>query len=317
MRLIFMGTPEIAVPALAECLAGGHDVVAVYTRAAKPAGRGLALRASPVALYASARGIAVLTPKTVRTEEEVAQFAAHNADAAIVMAYGLILPRAILEAPRLGCYNLHASLLPRWRGAAPIQRAIMAGDTETGVMLMQMEEGLDTGPVSLAKHCPILPDDTGGVVHDRLAALAADVLREGLPLLAAGTLRFEPQSVEGICYAAKITAADQLISFTAPAHAVHNQIRALNPFPGAYFMMKRKDGATGAGERIKILASAVVEDAHSDAPAGTLLTHAMRVACGDGKGLTLMRLQRAGKTAVSGQAFFNGARLEIGAMLAG
>ena len=318
LRLIFMGTPEFAVPTFKACLASGHEVVAAYTRAAKPAGRGMALRPSPVEVAAHAAGVPVFTPKTLRTPETQAEFAALNADVAIVIAYGLILPPAILTAPRLGCFNLHGSLLPRWRGAAPMQRAIMAGDSETGIMLMQMEEGLDTGPVGLTKRCAILPEDNGGTLHDKMALLAAEVLREGLVKLTEGTLQFMPQTEIDSSYAAKITAEDQRLDFTKRAEELHNHVRALTPFPGAYFGLKGAGAEERGEERVKVLESAVVFDnaATETAPPhnlpGTLLDKHMTLACGGGTALRLLKLQRAGKAPMKGADFFNGARVRVG-----
>src|SRR5919205_374974 len=236
LRLIFMGTPDFAVPTLVEMVGRGHDVVAVYTRAPKPAGRrGLELQPSPVEAKARLLGLPVHTPKTLRGDEEQAAFRAHNADAAVVVAYGLILPKPILDAPRLGCFNLHASLLPRWRGAAPIQRAVMAGDPETGVAVMKMEEGLDTGPVAMVERVAITPEMNAGELHDKLMILGADLMVRALAALSRGGLSFTPQPEEGVTYAHKLTNEGARIDWTKPAQSVHDHIRGLSPFPGAFF----------------------------------------------------------------------------------
>src|SRR5688572_23322870 len=233
LRLVYMGTPEFAVPTFLEIVGRGHDVVAVYTRAAKPAGRGMALTPSPIEREARRFGLPVLTPKTLRSEEAQAEFCAHEADAAVVVAYGLILPKAVLEAVPLGCFNLHASLLPRWRGAAPINRAIMAGDPETGIMVMRMEEGLDTGPIALAERLKILPDATAGDLHDQLAPRGADLMGRALEALERNELMLTPQPDSGVTYAAKIDKAETRIDWGKPAREVHDHIRGLSPFPGA------------------------------------------------------------------------------------
>src|SRR5690349_20088368 len=235
LRLIFMGTPDFAVPTLVEIVGRGHEVAAVYTRAAKPAGRGMDLQVTPVEREARRFGIPVLTPGTLRSEEALAAFAAHQADAAIVVAYGLILPKPVLEAVPLGCFNLHASLLPRWRGAAPINRAIRAGDAETGVMVMRMEEGLDTGPVALAERVPIGADTTAGELHDVLARRGADLVVRALGALERGTLQFTAQAEAGVTYAAKIDKNESRIAWDQPWQAVHDHCRGLSPFPGAWF----------------------------------------------------------------------------------
>src|SRR5216110_1573063 len=247
LRLIFMGTPDFAVPTLLELVAHGHEVVAVYTRAPKPAGRGMKLQPTPVEQEARRRGIPVLTPTTLKTPEALDEFRAHNADAAVVVAYGMILPQAILDAPRLGCFNLHASLLPRWRGAAPINRAIMAGDAMSGVMVMRMEEGLDTGPVAMAERVPIGADMTAGELHDALARLGADLMVRALGALERGSLQLTPQLDEGVTYAKKIDKDETQINWAKPWKAVHDHCRGLSPFPGAWFEF--------AGTRIKVLRS--------------------------------------------------------------
>src|SRR5437773_4877195 len=227
LRLIFMGTPDFAVPTLLELVAHGHEVVAVYTRAPKPAGRGMKLQPTPAEQEARRLGIPVLTPTTLKTPEALEAFRAHNADAAVVVAYGMILPQAILDAPPLGCFNLHASLLPRWRGAAPINRAIMAGDAESGVMVMKMDEGLDTGPVTMAERVMIGPDMTAGELHDRLARRGADLMVRALGGLERGALRLTPQSAEGVTYATKIEKAEARIDWNRPAREVLRHIHGL------------------------------------------------------------------------------------------
>src|SRR5262249_30605355 len=231
LRLVFMGTPEFAVPTLVEIVGRGHEVVAVYTRAAKPAGRGMEPKVTPVEREARRFGLAVHTPSTLRTADAVETFRAHRADAAVVVAYGLILPKPILEAVPLGCFNLHASLLPRWRGAAPINRAIMAGDAETGVMVMKMEEGLDTGPIAMAERVPIPADLTAGQLHDALARLGADLMVRALAALERSSLTLTPQRENGVTYAAKIGNDETRIAWARPAREVHNHIRGLSPFP--------------------------------------------------------------------------------------
>src|SRR5712672_25258 len=244
-----MGTPDFAVPTLTEIVGHGNEVVAVYTREPKPAGRGMALTPSPVEREARRFGIPVNSPKTLRTPESESSFRAHQADAAVVVAYGLILPKPILEAVPLGCFNLHASLLPRWRGAAPINRAIMAGDAESGVMVMRMAEGLDTGPVAMAERLPIGADMTAGELHEALAPIGADLMGRALGVLARGTLQVTPQSDEGITYAAKIDKSETRIDWTKSWTAVHDHCRGLSPFPGAWFELP----GPGAPARIKVL----------------------------------------------------------------
>ena len=300
MRIIFMGTPDFSVPVLTEIIGGGHEVVAVYTRAPKPAGRGMEMKLSPVHALAERFAIPVHTPKTLRTPEAAELFRSHDADVAVVVAYGLILPQEILEAPRECCLNLHASLLPRWRGAAPIQRAIMAGDAETGVMVMKMDVGLDTGPVAMVERVAISPDMTAGELHDKLSPLGADLMVRALAALSRGGLVFQPQAEEGVTYAHKIEKAEARIDWTAPAKAVHDHIRGLSPFPGAFF-----EGDFGRGpERIKVLRAQVCEGA--GAP-GALLGDEMTVACGAGA-LRLVEIQRAGKAPMKPQEFLRGVR---------
>jgi methionyl-tRNA formyltransferase len=308
LRVVFMGTPDFAVPTLSEILGQGHEVVAVYTRAPAAAGRGMELKPSPVHRLAERFGLPVLTPKTLRTEEAAQTFRAHEADVAVVVAYGMILPKAILDAPALACLNLHASLLPRWRGAAPIQRAIMAGDRETGVAVMRMEEGLDTGPVAMAERVAITPDMNAGDLHDRLMGLGADLMVRSLAALSRGGLSFTPQPTEGVTYAHKLTNEDSRIDWARAASDVHNQVRGLSPFPGAFFTADFGKGP----ERVKVLRTALGEG--SGAP-GTLLDAAGTVACGEGA-LRLVQVQPAGKPAMGADAFLRGRRLGRGARLA-
>jgi methionyl-tRNA formyltransferase len=309
LRLIFMGTPDFAVPTLRELAAHGHDVAAVYTRAPKPAGRrGMELTPSPVEREARRLGIAVLSPKTLRTPEELEAFRSHGADLAVVVAYGLILPKDILEAVPLGCFNLHASLLPRWRGAAPINRAVMAGDKETGVMVMRMEEGLDTGPVAMAERLPIGPDATAGDLHDQLAPLGAGLMARALAALERSELTLTPQVEVGVTYAAKIDKAETRIQWDKPVREVHDHIRGLAPFPGAWFELP---GRGGPG-RIKALRTTSV--AGSGAP-GTVLDDRLTVACRDGA-LQILELQRSGKQPMHAAEFLRGSPLAPGTVLA-
>jgi methionyl-tRNA formyltransferase len=281
MRLVFMGTPDFAVPALEALVAAGHEVAAVYTQPPRPAGRGQAERPSSVQRRAEALGLSVRSPRTLKTPESQAAFAALAPEVAIVVAYGLILPQAVLDAPARGCLNIHASLLPRWRGAAPIHRAVMAGDAETGVCIMRMEAGLDTGPVLLRQAVPIGPGETTGELHDRLAALGARLIVEALDRLDA--LVPEPQPGEGATYAAKIDKAEARVDWTRAAAEVDRLIRGLSPVPGAWTTIR--------GERVKLLASA---PAGGQGAPGTVLDSALRVACGTGA-VRLTRLQRAGR----------------------
>ena len=300
MRLVFMGTPDFAVPSLSEIVGRGHDVVTVYTQPPRPAGRGMSERRSPVHEKAATFALPVVTPKSLKDPAEQDAFAALGADAAVVVAYGLILPQPVLDAPHHGCFNVHASLLPRWRGAAPIQRAVMAGDHETGVMVMRMEGGLDTGPVCMAERLAIGADDTASDLHDRLAVLGADLVARALAALERGTLDCVAQGEDGVTYAAKIDKAEARIDFTGDAAQIHNLIRGLSPFPGAWCDMVIGGGA----ERVKVLRSALSDQ--SGAP-GTLLDERLSVACGTGA-VRLLELQRAGKKPMSADAFLNGLR---------
>src|SRR5882672_7887598 len=289
MRLIFMGTPDFAVPTLIEIVGRGHEVVAVYTRSAKPAGRGMEMQVTPVEREARRFGLSVLTPKTLRTDEALGEFRAHGADAAVVVAYGLILPVPILDAVPLGCFNLHASLLPRWRGAAPINRAIMAGDPETGVMVMQMDEGLDTGPIVMAERVPIAPDATAGDLHDQLARRGADLMVRALDALERDELTRTPQPEAGVTYAHKLGKDETRIDWSRPWKEVHDHIRGLSPFPGAWFEL--------AGERapVRVKALRTTRGEGTGAP-GTVLDDRLTVACGEGA-VRLLELQRAARQA--------------------
>ena len=304
MRLVYMGTPEFAVPALGALVAAGHEIAAVYTQPPRPAGRGQREQRSPVHELALARGLSVRTPTTLKTEAAQREFAELRPDAAIVAAYGLILPRPVLAAPRLGCFNIHASLLPRWRGAAPIQRALLAGDAETGITIMQMDEGLDTGAMVRRAATPIGPDDTAETLHDRLARIGAAEIVAALRDVEAGTAVPHPQPAAGVTYAAKLTREDGRLDWSRPAAELGRQVRAFDPWPGAWF--------EHGGERIKVLAARPVAGA-SGAP-GTVLDAAPIVACGDG-GLQLLRLQRPGKGPLDAGAFLRGFALPPGTQL--
>jgi methionyl-tRNA formyltransferase len=304
LRVIFMGTPDFAVPTLTEIVGQGHEVVSCYTRAPAQAGRGLELKPSPVQRAAERFGIPVFTPKTLKSDEEAGIIASQEADVAVVVAYGMILPQAILDLPDLGCLNLHASLLPRWRGAAPIQRAIMAGDAESGVCVMKMEAGLDTGPVGMVEKLGIGPDLTAGELHDRLATLGADLMVRALAALGRGALQFTPQPEEGATYAAKIANAEAQLRWARPARQVHDLVRGLSPFPGAFAEVDLGKGP----ERLKVLRTALAGGA---AEPGTLLDEDGTVACAEGA-VKLLQVQRAGRGPMSGAEFLRGARLQPG-----
>ncbi|MFI4962147.1 MAG: methionyl-tRNA formyltransferase [Hyphomicrobiales bacterium] len=307
MRLIFMGTPDFAVPTLLELAAAGHEIAAVYTRAAKPAGRGMELQVSPVEREARRLGLPVFTPKMLKDEATQAVFRAHKADAAVVVAYGLILPKPILEAPRLGCFNVHASLLPRWRGAAPINRAVMAGDEQSGVTIMQMDEGLDTGAMAkdltMADCMPIQPDMTAGDLHDALARLGADLMLRAIAAAERGSLALTLQPETGVTYATKISKDETRIDWTKPWNQVHNHIRGLSPFPGAWFEI--------GGVRVKALRSTKGEG--KGAP-GTVLDNSLTIACGDGA-VRLMQVQRAGRQPMAAEEFLRGTAVKAGVVL--
>ena len=313
LRVIFMGTPDFSVPLLSEIVGQGHDVAACYTRAPKPGGRrGLEQVKSPVHQTAEKFNIPVFTPKTLREAESAATFRAHDGDVAVVAAYGLILPQEILDAPRLGCLNLHASLLPRWRGAAPIQRAIMAGDKQTGVMVMRMDAGLDTGDIAMAEHVPVGPDATAGELHDTLMISGAGLMVRALSALEQGSLQFAPQPESGVTYAEKISKAECRIDWSLNADQVHNHIRGLSPFPGAYF----EANLGKRSERVKVLRSSLCGDRVSaNSVAGQCLDDQLTIACGNGA-VRLVQVQRAGKAPMSARDFLNGAKLEPGSRLA-
>ncbi|MGB3875121.1 MAG: methionyl-tRNA formyltransferase [Shinella zoogloeoides] len=310
LRIIFMGTPDFSVPTLEALAEAGHEIVAVYSQPPRPAGRrGLELVKSPVHQAAERRGIPVFTPVNFRAEEDREAFRAHGADVAVVVAYGLLLPEAILTGTRLGCYNGHASLLPRWRGAAPIQRAIMAGDDETGMMVMKMDKGLDTGPVALTRRVAIGENMTAGALHDALMQTGGALMAEAMGRLEAGDLPLTQQAEEGVLYAAKIDKAETRIDFSKPAKDVHNHIRGLSPFPGAWFELP----IAGKPERVKVLASERAGDGVSK-PAGTVLDDRLTIACGEGA-VRLVRLQKAGGKPLDAADFLRGTPVSAGEVL--
>jgi methionyl-tRNA formyltransferase len=300
LRIVFMGTPDFAVPTLVEIVGQGHEVVAVYTREPAQAGRGMALRPSPVHKTADRLGLEVYTPKTLRTDEATQIFSRHEADIAVVVAYGKLLPRAILDLPAEGCLNLHGSLLPRWRGAAPIQRAIIAGDTMSGVCVMKMEEGLDTGPVGMIEKCQITPDMTAGELHDALMGLGSDLMVRALAALSRGSLGFSPQSDEGVTYAAKISNEEARLDWSRPAVDLHNQVRGLSPFPGAFIMLDMGKGP----ERVKLLST---QQGVGTGTPGMILDNEGLIACGEGA-IRLIQVQRAGKSTMPAADFLRGIR---------
>ena len=305
LRIVFMGTPDFAVPTLTAVAAAGHDIAAVYTRAPKLAGRGLATRRSPVHTWAETAGIPVCTPTSLKNADEQARFASFAADVAVVVAYGLILPLPVLQAPRYGCLNLHGSALPRWRGAAPIQRAIMAGDATTAAMVMRMDEGLDTGDICLAQAMAIGPDMTAGALHDAMAVAGAGLMVQALDALARHELHCTPQPTAGVTYAAKIDKAEARIDFTRAADEVHNLVRGLSPFPGAWFEV----ASEGKVERVKVVRSVTAEG--SGLP-GTVLDARLTIACGSGA-VRLVEVQRSGKRPMSAADFLRGFDLPVGA----
>jgi methionyl-tRNA formyltransferase len=306
LDLVFMGTPEFAVAILSALIAAGHHILAVYTQPPRPAGRGHRPQPSPVQELAERHGIPVHGPATLRDPAAQAEFAAISADAAVVAAYGLLLPRPVLDAPRLGCINVHASLLPRWRGAAPIQRAILEGDDETGVTIMQMDEGLDTGPILLREAIPIGPKETGGQLAERLAALGSRTIVEALDSLARGLIHPDPQPSEGASYAAKLRREEARLDWRRPAASLERQVLAFDPWPGAYF--------EGRGERIRVLAADAEPRAASDAAPGTVLDERLSIACGEGM-FRPLRLQRAGRAPLDVTAFLRGFALPPGTIL--
>ncbi|WP_459444982.1 methionyl-tRNA formyltransferase [Alphaproteobacteria bacterium US3C007] len=304
MRLIFMGSPAFSVPVLEALVAAGHEIVAVYTQPPRPAGRGKKQRPCPVHARALALTLDVRHPASLKEAEEQAAFSELRADAAVVVAYGLLLPQELLDAPAHGCLNIHASLLPRWRGAAPIHRAIMAGDRETGICIMQMEAGLDTGPVLYQETISIAPDETTAALHERLTDLGARSIVQSLKDLS--QLQARPQSSVGICYAQKIDKSEAQIDWSLPAEILDRQIRGLSPFPGAWAMLR--------GERVKFLGSALISCEQPLASAGTVLDDDLGIACGSGA-LRITRLQRAGKSAQSSAEFLRGTPVIAGEQL--
>jgi len=307
LRLAFMGTPEFAAASLAEIIGAGHDVVAVYTQPERPRGRGQANVKTPVHQLAKQFGLPVFTPDSFRAPEVIAQFQSLDLDAAVVVAYGQILPQAALDAPRLGCLNLHGSLLPRWRGAAPIQRAIMAGDEITGVQIMQMEAGLDTGPVLMSEVTPIAPTDTAGALHDKLMVTGAGLWSRTLAALERGSLSATAQSEDGVTYAKKITREEARIDWSRPARDVANQIRGLSPFPGAWFELPTDKKPV----RVKVH-FAHAESGEGDP--GMVLDDQLLIACGQGA-VRLIRLQREGKGVMDAKTFLNGTDVPAGTAL--
>ncbi len=307
MRVVFMGTPAFAVPTLSELVGQDHEVVAVYTRAPAQGGRGMTQKPSPVHALASRLGLDVFHPRRLRDEEAISVFRALDVDLAVVVAYGMILPPELLEAPRLGCLNLHASILPRWRGAAPMQRAIMAGDMVSGVSVMRMEAGLDTGPVAMVERLPITAEMTAGELHDALAPIGADLMGRAVAALGRGTLVFTPQAEDGVTNAQKIDKAECRIDWNRSARAVANQIRGLSPFPGAFFEVDLGHGP----ERVKVLRAKISE---AEGLAGTVVDGRPTVACAEGA-VALIQLQRAGRAALPAEDFLRGTRLHAGLRL--
>ncbi len=303
LRIIFMGTPDFSVPAMVELAAHGHEIVACYSQPPRPAGRrGLELKKSPVHEKAEELGIPVFTPENFKGEDEQATFVTHDGDVAVVIAYGLLLPESILNAPHLGCYNGHASLLPRWRGGAPIQRAIMAGDKETGVNIMKMDRGLDTGPVALGERLTIGEAMTAGELHNQLSKLTADLMVRAMSALERDTLQLTPQPAQDVTYAQKISKEEARIDWAKPARMVHNHIRGLSPFPGSWCEMV----INGKAQRVKILSTETVEK--SGLP-GAMLDDQLTLACGEGA-VRVLHLQRAGKQIQSGDGFLRGNMIE-------
>jgi methionyl-tRNA formyltransferase len=304
LRLVFTGTPDFAVPTLLGLVSGGHDIRAVYTRTPQPAGRGMKLRGNPIAREADRLGIPVFTPTTLRVADAAAAMRAHDSDASVVVAYGLILPKAILDAFPLGCFNLHASLLPRWRGPAPIQRAIMAGDSETGVMVMKMEEGLDTGPIAMTQRIAIAVDATAGELHDTLARQGARLMVVALAALERGSLQLTAQPDAGVTYASNIEKCETRINWTLRWQKVHDHCRGLSPFPGAWFEL------ADIG-RVKVLRT--TKGAGSGKP-GHVLDEQLTVACGEGA-VRLVELQRAGRQPMRTKEFLRGKPITRGSVL--
>jgi methionyl-tRNA formyltransferase len=307
LRLIFMGTPDFAVPTLAALARHGHQIAAVYTRAPKPAGRGMKEQVTPVAREAERLGVPILTPKTLRSPEAAETFRAHNADAAVVVAYGLILPQSILDGPKRGCFNLHASLLPRWRGAAPIHRAILAGDDASGVMVMKMDAGLDTGDVAMAERVAVTDQMTTSDLHDALARVGAGLMVRAMTALERGELQLTPQSADGVTYAAKIEKDEARIDWTKPARAVLRHCHGMSPFPGAWSEVE----LDGQPVRVKILRC---ELASGRGAPGEVVDGNLTIACGEGA-IRILELQRSGAKPMTSDVFLRGARLPVGSRL--
>jgi methionyl-tRNA formyltransferase len=303
LRLIFMGTPDFAVPTIIELAARGYEIAAVYTRAAKPAGRGMDIQITPIEREARRLALPVYTPKSLKDASAQQTLRAHNADAAVVVAYGLILPKAVLETPRLGCFNVHASLLPRWRGAAPINRAIMAGDAESGVTIMKMDEGLDTGAIAVAERIPIGADMTAGELHDASSRLGADLMLRALAAAERGSLSLTPQPASGVIYAEKISKNETRIDWEKPWKQVHDHIRGLSPHPGAWLEID--------GMRVRVLRSTKSEGA---AVPGTVLDNKLTIACGEGA-VRLLEVQRSGRQPMNAEEFLRGTPVKAGASL--
>jgi len=303
LRLIFMGTPDFAVPTIIELAARGYEIAAVYTRAAKPAGRGMDIQITPIEREARRLALPVYTPKTLKEPRAQQTLRAHNADAAVVVAYGLILPKAVVETPRLGCFNVHASLLPRWRGAAPINRAIMAGDAESGVTIMKMDEGLDTGAIAVAERIPIGADMTVGELHDASSRLGADLMLRALAAAERGSLSLTPQPASGVIYAEKISKNETRIDWEKPWKQVHDHIRGLSPHPGAWLEID--------GMRVRVLRSTKSEGAGVP---GTVLDNKLTIACGEGA-VRLLEVQRAGRQPMNAEEFLRGTPVKAGASL--
>jgi methionyl-tRNA formyltransferase len=304
LRIAFMGTPDFAVAALSALHQAGHDIAAVYCQPPKPAGRGQQVHKTPIHLAAEALGLEFRTPKSLRNPEEQAQFAALNLDVAVIAAYGLILPQAILSAPRHGCINIHGSLLPRWRGAAPLQRAILAGDTETGITIMQMDAGLDTGAMLIKDSLPITAQTTAQSLHDAMADMGARLIVQALDDLATGKLQATPQPEQGVTYASKLTREDGKIEWSNSASDIERQLRALHPWPGCFFILN--------GETVKLLSAEIIPE-KSGAP-GTLLDDKLTIACSK-QSLRLLSVQRPGKKPTDGASLLRGLRIAVGSRL--
>lgn len=314
LRIVFMGTPEFSVPTLTNIIGHGHEIIACYSQPPRPAGRGMAEKKSPVHEAAEKFGIPVFTPTSLKGEAEQQEFAALEADVAIVVAYGLLLPQAILDAPKYGCFNGHASALPRWRGAAPIQRAIMAGDTSTAAMVMKMDIGLDTGPIAMAEKVAISENMTAGQLHDKLSMAGADLMIRALGAIERDMLNLTQQPDDGVTYAKKIEKSEAHIDFSKPANEVHNHIRGLSPFPGAWCEIEITQNEKPKMVRVKIISSELIEDTGMDGVAGTTLDDTLTIACSSGA-ICPIRLQRAGKGQQNLDEFLRGSNVDKGAKL--